>query len=568
MLAFGSTDPTRNSLHPRLREDLVRRADLLGRLKQERCRPLILVTAPAGYGKTTLLAQWAAESARPCAWVTLDRADQDAERLASSISAALDAVGIEPGLRRSFVLVLDDAHVVGTEALQAAVLRILDWLPEWSQLAVASRREPALPLGRMRAQRLLLEFGAMDLAMSTVEAGALLAQTGLDAESKPIQALARRSEGWPVALELAALSWMRRREPAEPSQLRGDDRLISEYFRAELLASCPPATQRFLMRSSVLDCLSGAACDAVLGRTGSAHLLAELSTANVPLRPLDSSHESFRLHGLFREMLQTELRRSEPELARLLHRRASDWYVRSGDVERAVDHARQAEDLHRVGELLWRHLHRFLGEGRNEQVQGWLRGVDAERAAGCPELALAAAHSGLALGSVAQAERWARAAAVGLSDTAEQRATSAPAGVLIVDAWAARSGAGRMGHVAAQAYDLLRDDDPWRASCCFLTGSSALLTGDRIARRASAGGGRPAGRGAGAECGIAVSGTAVDLRPRARRSARRIRFRSRRAVDRRLPRLANDPGLRAGVRGLRRLGDAGGAGRRGEGGDV
>jgi LuxR family transcriptional regulator, maltose regulon positive regulatory protein len=475
---FDRPDPKFTA--PNARQDLVRRADLLGRLKRERSRPLILLTAPAGYGKTTLLAQWAAESNRPCAWVTLDRADEDAETLASSISTALDTVGIEPGRRRSFVLVLDDAHVVGTEALKTAVLQILDWLPERSQLAVASRREPTLSLGRMRAQRLLLEFSSVDLAMSTVEAGALLAQTGLDPECKPIQSLVRRSEGWPVALELSALSWTRQRALAEPDQLRGDDRLISEYFRAELLASCRPATQRFLMRSSVLDCLSGPACDAVLGRTGSAHLLGELSTANVPLNPLDSSHESFRLHGLFREMLQTELRRSEPQLARLLHRRASDWYARSGDVERAVDHARRAEDLRRVGELLWKYLHRFLGEGRNDRVQGWLRGVDAERAAGCPELALTAAHSGLALGSAAVAERWARAAAVGLSDAAEEPAASARAGVLIVDAWAARSGARRMGQVATQAYDLLRDDDPWRASCCLLAGSSALLTGDRM----------------------------------------------------------------------------------------
>ncbi len=437
------------------------------------------MTAPAGYGKTTLLAQWTAESRRPCAWVTLDRADEDPETLASSISTALDAARIEPALRRSFLLVLDDAHVVGTEALPAAVLRILDWLPERSQLAVASRRESALPLGRMRAQRLLLELGSVDLAMSTAEAGSLLAQTGLDPELKPIQALVQRSEGWPVALELSALSWTRQRGLAEPHPLRGDDRLISDYFRAELLDVHPPATRRFLMRSSMLDDLSGPACDAVLGRTGSAHLLAELSATNVLLRPLDSNHESFRLHGLLREMLETELRRSEPELATLLHRRASDWYGRSGDVERAIDHARRADDLRRVGTLLWRSLHQFLGAGRNASVQGWLRGVDPERVAGCPELALTAAHSGLASGNVALADRWARVAAVALSDTVEEPATSARAGVLIVDAWAARAGARQMGDVATQASELLRDDDPWRASCCWLRGSSALLIGDR-----------------------------------------------------------------------------------------
>ena len=177
-------------------------------------------------------------------------------------------------------------------------------------------------------------------------------------------------------------------------------------------------------------------------------------------------------------MLQTELRRSEPELASGLNRRASDWYGRAGDVERAIDHAREGDDLVRVGDLLWTHLHRFLGEGRNQVVRRWLVGVDAERAAGCLPLALTSAHSGLALGSATLAEQWARSAAVCMSEAAEEPATSARAGVLIIEAWTAHSGAKGMGEAAARAYDLLPDDDPWRASCCLLRGTSALLTGE------------------------------------------------------------------------------------------
>ena len=463
---------------PKPRADSVRRDRLLGRLERERCRPLVLLTAPAGYGKTTVLAQWAAESGRPFAWVTLDQADDDAETLAASMSSALDGAGVEPDLGDSFVLVLDDAHVIGPQALKAAVRRILGWLPERSQLAVASRCESALPLARMRAHRLLLEFGSVDLSMSPIEAGSLLAQAGLDPGLRPIQTLVRRTEGWPVVLELATNSWTQQPEPAEPTQVRGDDHLISEYFHVELLDSFPPATRRFLLRTSVLQRLSGPVCDTVLGTTRSGQLLARLARTNLPLRPMDSSHESFRLHGLFREMLQTELRRTEPELLPLLYRRASEWYARAGDMTSAIDHARSADDLDRVGTLLWRHMHRFLGEGRNEVVQGWLRGVDAERAAACAPLALAAAHSGLALGSATLAEQWARTAAVCLSDRAQEPAASAQAGVLLVEAWAARSGAKTMGQVAARAYDLLPDDDAWRASCCFLRGSSALLIGD------------------------------------------------------------------------------------------
>ena len=440
---------------------------------------MVLLTAPAGFGKTTLLAQWAAESSRPCAWATLDPGDQEAETLATSISRALETVEVGPGPRAGFVLVLDDAHAVRPEVLKAAVLQILDWLPDRSQLVVASRCEPALPLGRLRAERRLLEFTSVDLSMSSSEARSLLAQAGLDPELRPMQTLVQRSEGWPVALELATASCKRQLEPAEPTQLRGDDHVISEYFRVELLASVSPATRRFLLRSSILDCLSGPVCDAVLASTRSALTLAKLARTNLPLRPVDSSHESFRLNGLFREMLQTELRRSEPELFPLLHRRASEWYARAGDAERAIDHARHADDLSRVGNLLWRHLHQFLGEGRNQVVQGWLRGVDVERATGCPELALVAAHSGLARGSATLAEQWARSATVALAETADEPTNSVRAGVLLIEAWGARSGVQPMGEVAARANDLLPDDDPWRASGCFLRGSSALLSGDR-----------------------------------------------------------------------------------------
>jgi LuxR family transcriptional regulator, maltose regulon positive regulatory protein len=477
---FGFDRPDPRFTPPKARRDSVRRDDLLTRLERERCRPLILLTAPAGYGKTTLLAQWAAEGSRTYAWVTVDRADDDPETFAASISNALEAAGVELGLRDRFVLVLDDAHVIGPDVLKTAVLGILDWLPERAQLVVASRCEPALPLGRLRAERQLLEFTSVDLSMSAIEAGSLLAHAGLDPGSPPMQTLVRRSEGWPAALELATNSWTRHPQLAEPTQLRGDDHVIAEYFRVELLALLPPATRRFLMRSSVLDRLSGPACDAVLDCRRSSHVLAELARTNVPLRPVDSSHDSFALHGLLREMLQTELRRSEPELSRLLHRRASEWYRCAGDMELAIDHARNADDLDLLGNLMWRHLHRFLGDGRNEMVQGWLRGVDAQRPAGCAPLAVAAAHSGLALGSITLAEQWARSAAVGLAEMAEEPTRSARAGVLLIEAWAARSGAKPMGEVAAQAYDLLPDDDPWRASCCFLRGSSAVLLDDWV----------------------------------------------------------------------------------------
>jgi LuxR family transcriptional regulator, maltose regulon positive regulatory protein len=476
----GATQPVECSFRvPKTRHDSVRRTELLGRLADARSRPLVLLTAPAGYGKTTLLTQWAEEDPRPCAWVMLDEAGGDPDALEDSIAGALARIGIQPGLNRSFVLLVDGAQLVSPDALRATVLDILGWLPEGSQLAISSRAQPALGLDRMRTQRMLVEVTTDDLSMSAVEAASLLRKTGIEVDFTAVQTLVQRTEGWPAALELAAISCVQRPGLAgHLEQLSGDDHLMAGYFRAELLAQLPPATVRFLMRTSVLDQLSGALCDEVLECERSAVVLSELAGENMPLRPVDARHERYRLHGLVREMLQAELRRLEPEVATRLHRRASDWCGRAGDLDRAIDHARKAEDLNRTAELLWPNLPGYLGEGRQRMVGQWLTGVAPEPAAACAPLALASAFSELASGNVAVGEQWARSAAVSLSDEPDGSTKLERAGVLIVEAWAARSGARRMGEDAARAYDLLRADSPWRASCCFLRGTAALLTGD------------------------------------------------------------------------------------------
>jgi LuxR family maltose regulon positive regulatory protein len=481
-LRFGVDLPEPKYQPPKECRTSVARTELLSRLQRERDRPVVLLTAPAGYGKTTLLTQWTQHSGRPCAWVTLDHADGDGSVLGNSIATALDIAGIQPGLGCAFGLVIDDAHIVPPEVLEDAVQSVLGWLPEGSQLALGTRCQPSLALGRMRAQRVVAEVGSEDLAMSGAEAAALLRKAGLDPEFASAQTLVQHTEGWPAALELATNAWAQRTEPLEPvAQLSGDDHLISEYFRAELLASISPAAVRFLMRSSVLERLSGPLCDEVLGRKRSAIALAELARSNVPLVPLDPSHEWYRLHGLFREMLRTELRRTEPEIVPALHRRAGHWYRREGDIDRALDHACSAQDIDRFGELLWTNLPRYLGEGRNQRVQVWLGAVTADRAGRYAPLALAAAHSSLARGSVAVAEQWARSAAVRVAGRSGGAAKQERAGVLIIEAWIARSGAAGMGELAARGYELLRDDSPWRASCCFLGGTAALLTGDQAA---------------------------------------------------------------------------------------
>src|ERR1700749_1030431 len=181
-LRFGVDVPDPKFSPPLRRRPSVRRGELLRRLGEDRECPLILVQAPAGYGKTTLLAQWAQENERPCAWVTVDDADSDPGVLAASIAYALGAARIEPDRGESFSLILDDAHVVGSSVLRETVGDVVGWLPERAQLVVSSRCEPALALGRMRAGGQVLELHIDDLSMSPAEAGEALRVAGLDPE--------------------------------------------------------------------------------------------------------------------------------------------------------------------------------------------------------------------------------------------------------------------------------------------------------------------------------------------------------------------------------------------------
>jgi LuxR family maltose regulon positive regulatory protein len=458
------------------RRDRVERPRLITSLERAATRPLVLITAPAGYGKTTLLAQWAHASSRAFAWLRPEMGDHDPGRLSAAVTVALACLAAPDEPRSHSVLVLDDAHLIDSDVLQEVIPGLLGCLPEHCQLVLASRCEPALGLGGLRAEGLVFEVGPDELSMSISEAAALLRQAGLDLEPPAVAALVEQTGGWAVALELAAIAYGHTPSSEHRLPFSGDDHFLSEYFRTEILERLPAASVRFLARTSVLDRLSGPLCDAVLERRRSGALLAELERANVPLRPVDSSYEWYQLEPVFREMLQTELRRAEPDIQSALHRRASDWYEQAGQLDQAIDHARRGNDLQRTGSLLWANLPQYLGDGRNDCIQRWLSGV-APRPGGTP-LALAAAHSHLSSGHVAAAEQWARCATASLSGAAEATTRTERASVLLVEAWVARSGARAMGDAAACAYELLAEDNPWRASCCFLRGSAALLGGD------------------------------------------------------------------------------------------
>jgi LuxR family maltose regulon positive regulatory protein len=478
-------------LPPRAGDGVIARPRLLRRLAEAHRRPLVLISAPAGYGKTTLVSDWMSADDRPFAWVTLDGADNDASRLLLSVAHALDEIEpiaidvykalLSPHPRLStvvlprfgralrerqapFVLVLDDAHVLVAPEPLEVIATVVDRLPPGSQLVLCSRAEPPLSIGGLRADRGLVEIHAHDLAMSTAEAAALLRQAGVEMSADDVAELVEQAEGWPAGLRLAALSG------GDHLRLSGNDEIVSDYIRDEFLSELSANALTFLIRTSVLDHLCGPLCDAVLRRRGSAHVLRKLARSNLPLVRLE--HGEYRYHVLLAQMLRAELRRLEPELERDLHLRASEWHAQAGDVRRAIDHAVAAREVHRAGDLLWKSVHEYVPRGGNPRVQRWLGGFSDEEIAAYAPLALAAANSCFALGDLDLVQHW--------TDAAE-RSAQHESGIAIMRAAISAQGIGRMSQDAMRAYDLEPLDSPWRAICCLFLGVSHQLRGDREA---------------------------------------------------------------------------------------
>jgi LuxR family transcriptional regulator, maltose regulon positive regulatory protein len=503
--AEAAVVPVARHRRPVFGPGLVPRERLVARLADARDMPLALLVAPAGYGKTTVLTEWAERDERPFAWVAVDPADDDPAHLVSSIALALDElepVGREllaalaarpagrPGFlierlartldarQRPFVLVLDDAHHVAAPATGAVLAAIVEHLPPGSQLALASRTEPELlPVGRLRAHRRLVELRAPDLAMTSAEAAPLL--RGLGLWPTGVDLLVARTEGWPAGVYLAALALREQPNRGRAAvRFAGDDRLVADYLRDEVLAGLPPDQVRFLTRTSVLGELSGPLCDAALGTAGSGAMLRELARGNVMLLAVDRADGRYRHHRLLAEMLQAELRRLEPECEAPLHRRASAWHAGRGDVERAIHHALAAADVRPAGELLWRVAPAHVLQGRGALVRAWLERFTTEQTARHAPLALAAATSELATGDRGRIEHWCAAAERALRAAPGTAGAADDAVVSLLRAVIAGDGLARMRADAAAAGDRLAGDSAWQGMCRLLQGVADHLTGD------------------------------------------------------------------------------------------
>lgn len=493
---------------PCARTNLVPRVALLELLEASSDTAVPVVLAPPGYGKTTLLAQWADRDPRQFGWLTIDHRDNDPavllrklaaaidrieplgsgflERLASGGGAGLDVVLPRLGSALSaaplpVVLVLDDLHLLQNRDCLEAVGDLIDDLPRGSQLAIASRGEPSLPLARLRAEGRVLEIGPDDLAMDHQEVAALLESAELDVDPAEVGELLQRTEGWPVALQLAA-GWSRTRggRRASTVALPGDDRFLADYLQVVVLSRLASSVVSFLTRCAVLDRLSGPLCDAVLETTGSADLLEGLARSNLLVIPLDRRRRWYRLHRLFQELLRSQLERDEPEVARRLTRRAAEWCEGNDLPEAAVDYAMAAGDADRAARLVVDVALPTYAAGRLSDLQRWFDWLEMAGLADRHEaIALLGAWVNALAGRPAAAERW--------TEAAERRASDGtPAdGILPIDGSLAllkaamcRHGVEEMRTDAADALRLAPTGSPPEATAHLLLGIAHLLAGD------------------------------------------------------------------------------------------
>ena len=494
---------------PRGSRGLVRRDRLVATILGASDAKLTLIVAPAGSGKTTLLGEWlgAPEEERPFAWLSLDSGDNDPVRFYEGVIAALRTV--EPGfgeqvlglltgpasltevvlpsiinelvaLRRRLVLVLDDYHLIGSPAVHDSLVFLLDHLPATVQLALASRGEPPLALGRLRVRREVVEIRETDLRFTDDEAGALLnGIVGLGLDGPDIARLQDRTEGWAAGLHLAALS-LHGRDDASAfiSSFAGDDRPIVDYLGYEVLDAQSGASREFMMRSSILNRLCGSLCDAVTGEQDSAARLDEFERQGLFLVPLDTKREWYRYHTLFRELLRHELGRSEPELVEALHRRACAWYRVHGSVSDAVHHATAAGDVSAASELITRHWYDYLQRGRIETVAGWLDALGAGVVRGSASLCLTKAWIGVNTGRLDEVGRWIAAAEAALERLdADDGSDTLESGVASLHEIYRYMGGDVARAVEAGRQSVERGETPWRPIGCPVLGIALFWSG-------------------------------------------------------------------------------------------
>jgi len=428
---------------PASRSNLVPRPWLLARLDQGLTAHLTLVSAPAGFGKTTLLSEWLSECQHPAAWLSLDTGDNDLARFLAYLIAALQVIHADagqaartllqspqppptesvltilvneiatawgdasllPGAR--YALVLDDYHLISARPVHDAVTFLLDHLPPQLHLVILTRADPPLPLARLRARNQLTEIRADHLRFTPDEATAFLTQVmGLELSTEDITALETRTEGWIAGLQFAALSMQSSEDvPSFVAAFTGSHRYIVDYLVEEVLSRQPDAVQSFLLRTSILDQMSGPLCDALTQRADGQAMLERLEKANLFLVPLDEQRCWYRYHHLFADLIRQQLQASEPGLVPELHRRASQWHEQNGHTDQSIQHALAAKDLTRAASLMDEGSYAAWLNGEIVKLQGWVKALPKSVSLMYPRLGIYYAWAAVLTGQYEESEK-------------------------------------------------------------------------------------------------------------------------------------------------------------------
>jgi LuxR family maltose regulon positive regulatory protein len=487
---------------PQARPGMVSRAEMIDATRASDCR-VVGVTAPAGYGKTTLLAQWALMEDRRVAWVTLDRYDDDPGILLSLLASAyaracpgnddlvadmsglgVDALGrAAPRLAAAFqssaepfVLMVDDLHELHASACSDALGVAISGIPQGSQWVGASRYEqPHLP--RLRASGDAVELAVGDLTLDVAGAEQVFAEAHVGLSRELAAKVTQRTEGWPAGLYLAAM--IARSDRDQGLSVSGEDRYVADYLYRESMMLLPKKTQRFLRRTAILDQMSSPLCDAVLGESGSQARLRDLEAWNSFLVPLDRRREWFRYHGLYREFLLGELRRVEPEVITKLHLRAADWYQAHGSPALAIEHLLNTSEHERCIQLVTEQVLPTYYLGQVSTVQRWLSALGDPAVETYAPLAVLAGWITALTGQAAAAERWAAVAdAASFDQVPLDGSASFDSARAMLRAVMCASGPDQMMADANVARSQEPAWSPWRDTALVLAGHAHLLAGN------------------------------------------------------------------------------------------
>jgi LuxR family maltose regulon positive regulatory protein len=493
---------------PAPRPENVHRAGLINRLRIAHASKVVLISAPPGYGKTTLVADWARKDERQFIWCRLDETD-DAVSFVTHLFAAVSRacapntvngfdvpsspLGLETVVGRlglmlaaagtPVVVVLDDVDALQGMESGRLLSRFIEMLPSDSQLVLVSWTEPPVPLARLRASRQLLEFTVDDFRLNNREAAALVHNVGVDLTQPEVDTLNASLEGWAAGLYLAAMS-MAAGATSSAAPI-GSNALVSDYFRAAFLPSLSGDDIRFLARTSVLDRLCGPFCDAVAATTDSAARLERLARSNHFIFPLDREGVWYRIHPAFRSVLLADLERSEPGLIQTLRSRAAAWSSAHDEPVSALDYAVSAEDVDQLAVLIEQSTLPFSAVARPADVGRWLGSLDDDTLLqGHPLAAIIGALAWAMAGRADVADRWADDAERGFAAASPPAQASSAVPSMPWSALARSltcpSGPEEMREAADYALDALPLGSVWRAPALFVLGASRALEGDAL----------------------------------------------------------------------------------------